>query len=121
MNKVLLIEDDVKLSKALRLRIQHMNYEVIAVADAVSAMDAAIKNRPNLILLDINLPGGNGFIVAERLRAHHDTMSIPIIFITASSKPEFAEKASEIPRSAFLQKPFDAIQLMDSIEACVGA
>ena len=121
MSKVLLIEDDKKLSTALRLRLQHMSYDVISVTDAISAMDAAIKNEPNFILLDINLPGGNGFVVAERLRGHHSTVSTPIIFITASSQPEFAEKASEVSRSAFLQKPFDANQLMDAIDACVGA
>ena len=121
MSKVLLIEDDIKLSKALRLRLQHMNYEVVSVTDAVSAMDAAIKNQPDFILLDINLPGGNGFVVAERLRSHHATMSAPIIFITASSQPEFADRASAVPRSAFLQKPFDATQLLDAIDACVAA
>ena len=119
MSKVLLIEDDIKLSKALRLRLQHMNYDVIAVTDAISAMDAAVKNEPDLILLDINLPGGNGFVVAERLRGHHATMSVPIIFITASSKPEFAEKAREVSHSAFLQKPFDANQLLDAIDVCM--
>ena len=92
MSKVLLTEDDTKLSKALRMRLQHINYDVISVTDAISAMDAAIKYEPNLLLLDINLPGGIGFVVAERLRGHHTTMSVPIIFITASSQPEFAKK-----------------------------
>lgn len=121
MKKVVLIEDDPKLCKALTLRLKHMNFDVVSVGDAVSAMDASLKQQPILILLDINLPGGNGFVVAERLRAHDATKLIPIVFITASSKPEFAERASSIPRSAFLQKPFDANQLMDCMDACMAA
>ncbi|NND89489.1 MAG: response regulator [Granulosicoccus sp.] len=118
MKTVLLIEDDEKLSLALRLRLNHMNFTVHRVADAVRAMDEAIKSRPDVILLDINLPGGNGFIVAERLRSHPDTMSIPIIFITASERSELAKRANEFPRAYFLQKPFAAQQLQDTMEAC---
>lgn len=118
MKTVLLIEDDEKLSMALRLRLSHMNYSVHSVADAVRAMDSAIKSHPDVILLDINLPGGNGFVVAERLRSHPSTMGVPIIFITASERSELSAKAATVPKSGFLQKPFDAIQLQDMMELC---
>ncbi len=118
MKKVLLIEDDEKLSLALRLRLAHMNLEVHSVSDAIRAMDEAVKTNPDVVLLDINLPGGDGFMVAERLRKHHATMSTPIIFITASERAELESKANQVPRSFFLQKPFDALQLQDTMEAC---
>lgn len=116
--KVLLVEDDEKLSLALKLRLGHMNCEVHSVSDAIRAMDEAVKSRPDVVLLDINLPGGDGFVVADRLRNHHATMSVPIIFITASGRTELEQKASLIPRSFFLQKPFDANQLQETMEAC---
>ncbi|MGQ7844212.1 response regulator [Granulosicoccus sp. 3-233] len=118
MKKVLLIEDDEKLSLALRLRLAHMNFQVHSVSDAIRAMDEAVKSNPDVVLLDINLPGGDGFMVAERLRRHHATMSTPIIFITASERSELENRASQVPRSFFLQKPFDALQLHDTMEAC---
>lgn len=118
MKTVLLIEDDVKLSLALRLRLGHMNFVVHSVGDAIRAMDEAVKCQPDVILLDINLPGGDGFMVADRLRNHPATMSIPIIFITASERSELEERANAIANSYFLQKPFDAQQLQDTMEAC---
>ena len=118
MKKVLLVEDDEKLSLALRLRLGHMNFQVHSVNDAIRAMDEAVKSHPDVVLLDINLPGGDGFMVADRLRNHHATQSIPIIFITASERSELEARANKVPRSYFLQKPFDALQLQNTMEAC---
>lgn len=118
MKKVLLVEDDEKLCLALRMRLGHMKYQVHSVSDAIRAMDEAIKSSPDVVLLDINLPGGDGFVVADRLRQHHATMNVPIIFITASERAELETKASAVPYSHFLQKPFDAEQLQDTMDAC---
>ncbi len=120
MKKVLLIEDDPKLSLALQMRLKMMQFDVASSADAIRAMDEANKHQPELVILDINLPGGNGFVVAERLRKNPATMTTPIIFITASEKPEYLEKAKTVSHCAFLQKPFDAVQLADAMEACLG-
>ena len=118
MKTALLIEDDAKLSLALKMRLGHMNYSVYSVGDAISAMDEAVRCKPDVILLDINLPGGDGFVVASRLRNHPETMAIPIIFITASERAELEERANRIANSYFLQKPFDAQTLQDTMEAC---
>jgi len=120
MKKVLLIEDDAKLSLALQMRLKMMKYDVACSVDAVRAMDEANRHQPELVILDINLPGGNGFVVAERLRKNISTMSTPIIFITASEKPEYRQQANNIPQSAFLLKPFSAAQLADAVSRCLN-
>lgn len=119
MKKILLIEDDPKLSLALQMRLKMMNFDVASSADAIRAMDEANKHQPELVILDINLPGGNGFVVADRLRKNPKTMTTPIIFITASEKPEYLQKAKSISHSAYLQKPFDAAQLAEALDACL--
>lgn len=119
MKKVLLIEDDPKLSLALQMRLKLMQFDVASSADAIRAMDEANRHQPELVILDINLPGGNGFVVADRLRKNPTTMTTPIIFITASERPEYLEQAKSISHSAFLQKPFDAAQLSEAVDACL--
>lgn len=115
MNSVLLVEDDKKISMALSLRLKSMGYEVHAAADAVYAMNAAIRHKPEVVLLDINLPGGNGFVVADRLRASAELAGTPIIFITASQDPELRSKAGRYSASRFIEKPFQTMQLTDAI------
>ena len=114
---ILLVEDDKKISMALTLRLQSMGYQVDSAADAVYAMKAAVRCQPEFILLDINLPGGNGFVVADRLRASPSLASTPIIFITASKDPAMRQQASTYMDSQYLEKPFQAAQLVEAIDS----
>lgn len=116
MQSVLLVEDDKKISMALSLRLQSMGYAVDSAADAVYAMNAAVKCKPEVILLDINLPGGDGFVVADRLRASKELAGTPIIFITASQDPDLRLRAGKYISSRFIEKPFQAGQLTDAID-----
>lgn len=117
-NTILLVEDDKKISMALSLRLQSMGYVVDSAADAVYAMKAAVRCQPEVILLDINLPGGSGFVVADRLRASSSALSsTPIIFITASKDPAMREKASSYHGCRYLEKPFQAAQLVEAIDS----
>lgn len=116
MKTILLVEDDSRIQMAMGIRLKSMGYDVVSAVDAVYAMDQAVKSRPDVVLLDINLPGGDGFLVAERLRKRAETADTPIIFITASKREEFRVRAAMIGASGFLEKPFDAAQLSDAIE-----
>ncbi len=116
MKTVLLIEDDQKITLALGVRLKSMGYEVASAADAVTAVAQARKVKPDVILIDINLPGGDGFMVANRLKSLLQTSVTPLIFITASKQPGLREKAKEVGAVAFLEKPFDATQMADAIE-----
>jgi len=116
MQSILVVEDDKKISMALSLRLKAMGYSVDSAADAVYAMNAAVRCHPEVVLLDINLPGGDGFVVADRLRASPELAMTPIIFITASKDPEMRRRAGEYAQSVFIEKPFQAAQLTDAID-----
>ena len=116
MKTVLLVEDDRKLTLAVGVRLKAMGYEVVTAMDAISAVGQARKCKPDVVLLDINLPGGDGFLVAQRLQGLMQTSATPIIFITASKQPGLKQRAKEMGAAAFLEKPFDATQLADAIE-----
>jgi CheY-like chemotaxis protein len=115
MKKILIVEDDKKIVTALTIRLQAAGYEVVVSYDAALAMTRAMDHQPDLALLDITMPGGNGFVVAERLRDSVDTASIPIIFLTASKQPGLREKALELGAVAFFEKPYDAQRLLATI------
>lgn len=116
MKKVLIVDDDELVSKALRIRLQSQGFRITVAFDAVGAMESAVKDRPDVIILDINLPGGNGLIVAERLLAESATTDLPIIFITACDQQRLRERAAELSAAAFLVKPFEAGELLDAID-----
>jgi len=121
MNSLLLVEDDPKISLALRIRLEHEGYTVHHAPDAVSAMGEALRHKPDAIVLDINLPGGDGFLVAERLRSNPATADCPLVFITASKLPGLADRARAVGAETLIEKPFSAVQLTDALDRAISS
>lgn len=119
MKSVLLVEDDPNISLAYGVRLKAMGYTVYTAKDAVCAVSQVKNNHPDVVLLDISLPAGDGFIVAERIKKLVGAAATPIVFITASNKPGLRERAMELGAVGFLNKPFDATHLANAIEVAL--
>ena len=121
MKTVLLVDDDNVFLLTIGVRLKSMGYTVYAAKDAVNAISAVRKNNPDVIVLDVSLPAGDGFMVAERLQNLISTAATPIIFVTASEKPGLRERAMKVGSVVeFLNKPFDATTLADAIESALS-
>lgn len=119
MKTVLLVDDDNTILLGVGVRLKSMGYTVYTAKDAVSAISAVRKNEPDVVVLDISLPAGDGFVVADRLQNLVGSAATPIIFMTASEDPSLAERAKKLGASAFLKKPFAATALADAIETAL--
>ncbi|MFO1476952.1 MAG: response regulator transcription factor [Verrucomicrobiota bacterium] len=115
MKKILIVEDDERIARALEVRIRNAGYETAVAVDGYTGVSVAIKTRPDLVLLDIHMPAGDGFKVAERLRANGGSRP-PIIFITASRKPELFDRALAMGASGFIEKPYDPARVLALVE-----
>jgi two-component system cell cycle response regulator len=120
MKTVLLVDDDNTVLLGLGVRLKSMGYTVYTAKDAVNAVSAAVKNSPNVVVLDISLPAGDGFLVCERLQNLVSSAATPIIFMTASANPSLRDRAMKLGAAAFLTKPFDATTLADAIESALS-
>jgi CheY-like chemotaxis protein len=119
MKTVLLIDDDNVFLLSIGVRLKSMGYTVCTAKDAASAISVARKTSPDVIVLDVSLPAGDGFLVAERLQSLISSAVTPIIFVTASEKPGLRERAMKLGAVAFMAKPFDATTLADAIETAL--
>jgi two-component system chemotaxis response regulator CheY len=120
MKSVLLVDDDNTILLGTGVRLKSMGYTVYTAKDAVSAISAVRKNEPDVVVLDISLPAGDGFVVAERLQNLIGSAATPIIFITASDNVTLRERAKKLGAVGFLKKPFDATSLADAIESALS-
>lgn len=120
MKSVLLVDDDNTILLGAGVRLKSMGYTVYTAKDAVSAVSVGVKNRPDVVVLDVSLPAGDGFLVADRLQRLVASAATPIIFITASANPTLRERAAKLGATAFLTKPFDATTLADAIESALS-
>ena len=120
MKKILVIEDDQKIALALATRLKSAGYDAGLAYDVLTGVTAAIKQRPDLVLMDISMPGGDGFIAAKRIQTLVPSLT-PIIFLTASKQAGLREKAAEFGAAGYFEKPYDADELLAAIQHAVGA
>jgi two-component system KDP operon response regulator KdpE len=113
--KILVVDDDPDLVRALRLRLRASNYEVATASDGYTAIAQAQKERPALIILDLGLPVGDGFVVLDRLQNIDALSSVPVIVLSARDPQSNQERALKAGAAAFLQKPADNDELMNVI------
>jgi two-component system cell cycle response regulator len=120
MKKILIIEDDKKITAALAIRLEAAGYDVLAAGDGVGGLKLALDHKPDLIIMDIWMPAGLGFSVAQRLRSL-GVQNTPIVFITASRLQGLKEAAQEVGAVAFLEKPYDPERLLAIVAQAVNA
>jgi DNA-binding response OmpR family regulator len=118
MKRILIIEDDQKIAMALALRLKQAGYEATAAFDALTGLYTATKVQPDLVLLDITMPGGDGFSVAEKFRQR--SPKVPIMFLTASKRPGLVDRAQALGAVGFFEKPYDPRALLCSISRALG-
>jgi len=111
--KVLVVDDEQDVAQALKVRLKTSGYNVVLASDSVQAFTMAHHEKPDLIILDIMIPGGGGFVVAERLQQSQATHHIPIIFLTGI--PGGEDKAYKLGASGYVMKPYHPNELLEII------
>ena len=118
--KILIIDDDPHLILGLTPRLKANNYAVVTAADAIAAITVARKEAPDLIILDLGLPGGDGFMVLERIRNLPDLSGVPVIVLSARDPVDNRKRSLEGGAVAFFQKPPDNHELLTAIRQALG-
>lgn len=118
--KILIVEDDADVRMGLHMRLKANHYDTFFAGDALSAMAEVRKHEPDLILLDLGLPAGDGFVVMDRLKAFPALAIIPIIVISGRSGVANRERVLKAGAKAFLEKPVDNAELLAVIRQALG-
>jgi two-component system, OmpR family, alkaline phosphatase synthesis response regulator PhoP len=114
--KILIVDDERDIVKALMIRLQGAGYEVVTAFDGAQGVFMAHKEKPDLILLDIRMPAGDGFSVAQKLKSSMPTLTIPVIFLTGSPEKNAEDRAMTLGARFYIKKPYDPEELLDAIK-----
>jgi two-component system OmpR family response regulator len=118
--KILIVDDDPEVRLSLHVRLKVNNYAVVLAGDGVASIAEARKHMPDLIILDLGLPAGDGFSVLERLKASVNLAMIPVIVVSGRARTPNREWALKAGAIAFLQKPVDNARLLSVIRHALG-
>ena len=114
--KILMVDDDKDLLRGIAIRLKANGYDTVVATDGIMAISVAKKEEPDLIILDIGLPAGNGFAVMERLKDLLSVAFIPIIVLSARDPAVWRDRALDAGARAFFQKPADHKEIMSVIQ-----
>lgn len=116
---ILIADDDRGHLMAMKVRLEAEGFTVIGTQDAYHAVEQARKFKPDLLILDINMPAGTGFSVQERLNNFPELSNIPVIYVTGEDPDRVDSIAQEIGAFAVLHKPFDSSDLTDTCKRAI--
>lgn len=118
--RVLLIEDEANIAEAIRFLLARDGYQVDLRHDGREALAAVAELAPDLVILDLMLPGLSGLEILTSLRADAATLALPVLMLTAKGQGRDREAAERAGASAFMAKPFDNTEMRAAVRALIG-
>jgi DNA-binding response OmpR family regulator len=113
--RILLIEDEGNILEAIGFILSRAGWEVQGHGNGATALDAVARNRPDMIVLDVMLPGRSGLEILRALRDSPETAALPVVMLTAKGQAKDRETALELGADAYLTKPFSNADLLATV------
>jgi DNA-binding response OmpR family regulator len=113
--RVLLVEDEVNIIEAIRFLLTREGWQVMTHETGSGALEAIRSLKPDLVMLDVMLPGKSGFDILEELRADEETADLPVLMLTARGQSRDREMAEKAGVSRFMTKPFSNAEVLTAV------
>ncbi|MEY2473955.1 MAG: hypothetical protein QOK28_3284 [Actinomycetota bacterium] len=119
MPKVLVVDDDPVIQRLLQVNFEMEGWKVVIADDGVAGLEAARKEKPDCILLDVMMPKKDGLTVAAELKADPDTAHIPVVLLSAKAQAGDLGAGMATGADEYITKPFDPLELLDRVIALI--
>jgi CheY-like chemotaxis protein len=117
--KILIIEDHADIRRVLSMTLQHLGYETVEANNGRSGIDLTLRERPDLVLLDLSLPDVSGFEMAKTIKKDPRTAEIPVVGLSAYAEQDTASRALAAGMADYLVKPADSQKLAAVIKKLI--
>ena len=114
--RILVVDDDPVILRLLKVNFEMEGYGVYCAENGNEAIEVATRERPDIILLDVMMPGMSGLDAAKALRAQDETREIPIVFVSAKAQSLDVKAGMDVGAVGYVTKPFDPVELVQTVE-----
>ena len=118
--RILLVEDEPNILVSLVFLLEHAGFEVSSETDGLAGLESILRSPPHVIVLDVMLPGLDGFEILKALRSNQKTTDIPILMLTAKGQSEDRNNAIKFGADKFISKPFSNSEVVSTIKNLAG-
>ena len=119
-HKILIADDEPNILISLEFLMKREGYEVVVVRDGQQALDAIVREHPDLVLMDVMMPGKSGFAVCQEVRAIESVKDTPIVMLTAKGRDIDVAKGMAMGATAYLTKPFSTREMTRKVRELLG-
>jgi DNA-binding response OmpR family regulator len=120
MARIVIADDDADIRELVVFKLRHAGHEVLPVADGAAAVEACLSNTPDLVILDVMMPGMSGLDAARALRADDTMAGVPIIMLTARAQEPDIEQGFDAGADDYVVKPFSPRELASRVAAVLA-
>jgi DNA-binding response OmpR family regulator len=117
---ILVADDEDDVRSLIVTQLTKSGYEVVEATEGAQALELAMERRPDLAILDVMMPGLNGYELTKRLRENVDTEEMPIIILTARAGARDVTQGFEVGADDYIKKPFSPRELRDRVQEILG-
>ena len=118
--RILICDDDPAILRLLQVNLELEGYEALLAHHGEKAVEVALAEKPDLVVLDIMMPRMDGYEAVQNLKAHDLTRTIPVIFLSAKAQPSDIDRGKSYGVDDYITKPFDPAELLEAVERLVG-
>ncbi|MGH9066085.1 MAG: response regulator transcription factor [Acidimicrobiales bacterium] len=118
---VLVVDDDPVIQKLLQVNFEMEGYTVLIAGDGLSGLDQARRARPDVVVLDVMMPGMNGLQVVAALKADPETAAMPVMLLSAKAQEPDRRAGTDSGADDYVTKPFDPLELLERVGGLVAA
>jgi DNA-binding response OmpR family regulator len=113
--KVMVIDDEKSLAELLEVNLQFEGFSVTKASSGVEGLNIIENDHPDIIILDVRMPGLDGFEVCQRLKKNDETRHIPVVMVSAYAQEADIQKGLDAGAAAYIKKPFDVLHVVETI------
>jgi CheY-like chemotaxis protein len=119
--KIVIVDDNQAIVEMLQRKLEKEEYEVLGCTESANAVSLCLESQPDLVILDILMPGKNGWEIIRELKSDPATRAIPVIISTVKNRPEDIEQAKELQAADHIAKPYVFGDLLEKVRRILGS
>jgi len=118
--RILVVDDEPSIARLIKMSLSVDGYEAVTATSGFEAMERVEEKKPDLVILDIMMPGMNGYEVCAELKSKPETLNIKVVFLTAKGDSGDAERGFTLGAVDYIIKPFDPEELLEKVRSILG-
>ncbi len=118
--KIMVVDDEPYIARVIKFKLEQEGYAVISANDGVTGLERIRQEKPDLVLLDVMMPGLTGYEVCQQVKADADLAGIPVVFLTAKGQERDREQGLNLGANDYITKPFSPNRLLELVRSIIG-